>query len=476
MLVVISDMHFEEERSDYIEGEGVTVGFSRNTPGHEYYALGSALASEARRNGAQKMDLVLAGDLFDLHRTTLWFEGENRHARPYVPDAEVDASVEAKILEIISAIVAEPDVEESFAALRLLASGRYREDAGGEGEEREFPIPVEVHYIPGNHDRLTNATPAIRRRVRGLLGLGEGEQPFPYSVFFDNPRVLVRHGHEYDPYNHSVDHTLTDRLPVHLPDEEYENPSFGDFITTEVAVRFPKVLRRVYGDGEILKSRILATIYRRLLEFDDLRPQSALLNFLLSIPDEDVPEGEVWSVLSRVARQILEEIHDNPFLRGELRKMNKKGPHPVDAVEAYLNLKAWRPGIPLTAARLYTRYAVSEETSGGPAVMAARESVVQDGSVRFVIAGHTHHPQVALLAAGRHGGSYYVDTGTWRNRIPATPLYDGFGRLRTTTYAIIYRSDENAEDGPGPGGLKTESFSYWSGFSQTWSEEEEHSP
>ncbi len=28
--------------------------------------------------------------------------------------------------------------------------------------EREFPVEVSIHFLPGNHDRLANATPAIR--------------------------------------------------------------------------------------------------------------------------------------------------------------------------------------------------------------------------------------------------------------------------------------------------------------------------
>src|SRR5215216_4791592 len=100
MLVVISDLHFEEEKSDAIadeEGNSLNPSeFRRNTPPEAFRRLTAWLANEARRSGAQRMDLVLAGDIFDLHRTTLWFRENPREARPYVNSAEVDEALEVK--------------------------------------------------------------------------------------------------------------------------------------------------------------------------------------------------------------------------------------------------------------------------------------------------------------------------------------------------------------------------------------------
>ena len=67
MLVVISDLHFEEESSDVIPGIGnhPPVAFSRNLPGRAYRSFIAHLATEAARNGAKKLDLAFAGDIFD---------------------------------------------------------------------------------------------------------------------------------------------------------------------------------------------------------------------------------------------------------------------------------------------------------------------------------------------------------------------------------------------------------------------------
>src|SRR5215218_8450360 len=96
MLVVISDLHFEEEESDFLAGgEGERPYFSRtlfrrNTPVEAYRRLIAWLAAEAHRSRAKHMDLVLAGDVFDLHRTTLWFKDNPDDVRPYVKSTDVE--------------------------------------------------------------------------------------------------------------------------------------------------------------------------------------------------------------------------------------------------------------------------------------------------------------------------------------------------------------------------------------------------
>ncbi|MBX6762160.1 MAG: metallophosphoesterase [Rubrobacteraceae bacterium] len=461
MLAMISDSHFEEERSDRIEGEGgSSLGFSRNAPARAFWRFVATLASEAERRRAERVDLVLAGDLFDFNRTDLWFSGEER---PYHFGEDGSGSaVESKALEILSAIAAEPEVAGSLEALRAFASGRYVED----GEEREFPVPTALHYITGNHDRLAGATPRLRREIRRLVGLGGKDEPFPNQILFEDPRVLVRHGHEYDRYNFALDCGGMDEIPVELPAAYYARPNLGDFITTEVAVGFPRVFREVYGDEEILADETLAAVYLRLLEFDDLRPQSALLNFLLNVGGSRLPEEEIWGLLEPVAGRILDSIRESPFLLEEMERLERKGrPDVLDAVRAFLGLRGWRFGIPLGAARLYTRHAVREETGTGPVPFAARERALRDGAVRFVVAGHTHDPRLALLASDADDERYFVDTGTWRSRIPSTPDLREFGHLRTLTYVMVYGAKEG---GGSPDG--TESFDYWSGFSHRTSD------
>jgi hypothetical protein len=64
---------------------------------------------------------------------------------------------------------------------------------------------------------------------------------------------------------------------------------------------------------------------------------------------------------------------------------------------------------------------------------------------------------------------YYIDTGTWRNRIPSTPDEKGFGRLKALTSVVAYGRDEDPGKAPPPQDeKKVWSFDYWSGFTQRW--------
>jgi hypothetical protein len=71
MIVVISDLHFEEEARDAIrnaDGE-VELSHPRNIPANAYCRLIGALAKSAERASPDSMKLVLAGDIFELYQT-----------------------------------------------------------------------------------------------------------------------------------------------------------------------------------------------------------------------------------------------------------------------------------------------------------------------------------------------------------------------------------------------------------------------
>jgi UDP-2,3-diacylglucosamine pyrophosphatase LpxH len=468
MLVVISDLHFEEELSDHLPGSGsfppVTV--SRNLPAIMFHSFVAHLANEARRNEARRLDLVLAGDLFDIHRTSLWFTDNPGRLRPYVACNEVDQALEAMILRVLMAIMEEREVNAALEIFRLLAQGRYREQ-----EEKDFPVPASLYYLPGNHDRLANASPGVRRAVRDALGIEGDSAPFPHVLTFEPERALIRHGHEYDRYNFSLELAAGERIPVHLPDDAYSQAPFGDFATVDIASRMPHAFRKYHGDTPIVSDRVLRTVYERLLEFDDLRPQSAMLPFLLNIPEPHVDPVLVWRAIEPVVRQMLDDLNDDPFLTHWLDQMDKKWQlDAIDVVQAALRLKSWRlAGIPLGLARFVSNTTISGwKEQEQPQAFAVAEQLVADGSARFVVAGHTHRPATELLAHGSAGEQYYVNTGTWRNRIPAAADYTGFGRLKAMTYAIIYGPDEDPGAHRRPG--KIASLDVWSGVTQRWYE------
>lgn len=97
--------------------------------------------------------MVLAGDIFELTRSALWLENG---LRPYIHLNDINAGspMEARIAAILATITQEERVAETLAIFRSL--------------ETILQRPVGFHYIPGNHDRLANATPLIRHQVQNL--------------------------------------------------------------------------------------------------------------------------------------------------------------------------------------------------------------------------------------------------------------------------------------------------------------------
>jgi len=82
-----------------------------------------------------------------------------------------------------------------------------------------------------------------------------------------------------------------------------------------------------------------------------------------------------------------------------------------------------------------------------PELMAQREELLQQKKVRLVIAGHTHHPQICLIASDKESDRFYVNTGTWRNRIPSTPDERTFGRIKALTYVMLFSAEEDRKVG-----------------------------
>jgi 3',5'-cyclic AMP phosphodiesterase CpdA len=460
MIAVISDLHFEEESCDTIHGEDGEDELSvpRNISAAPFCRLIADLARAAERNRADDLCLVLAGDVFELYQTALWFDGDEE-LRPYQSTVEDGSPLERKLLRILDATADEKPVREALELFRLLTSGRYFDGS----EEKDFPVPVSIEYLPGNHDRPINATAALRRKARDLLGMGDASERFPNYLLLENPSALIRHGHEYDFYNFAADYSGAGRIPLHVPQAEYDAPTFGDFITIDVLARLPVEFRRVHTPEGILADPVKRKVYLRLLEFEDVRPQSALLPYLLKMRGHDSSEQEIWAVLEPVVHNVLEAIHDHPFLHQWLDEWGKAWrPDRTDLARLGLKALTWRKGISLTEAKAIGWLSGKAEKSVIASVY--REEVVQEGTVRSVICGHTHSPTMEVATMHGERECQFFDVGTWRHRMPMAHDESGFGSVKSLTYLILYGSQGSAEMGSSE--EAPEPFDYWSGTSR----------
>jgi len=458
MIAVISDLHFEEEASDVISSNGKQLIFRRNLDPKAYRSFISHMADEARRRYAKNFELVIAGDVFDLNRTTLWFNDE---LRPYVSVDEVSPQLEKKVLTIIDAIAAEPAVAQTLTLFRNLAAGKYKthDSTARDWVDLAFPCPVRITFLAGNHDRMANASSAIRKRICELMGMREVES-FPHYALFENPDALVRHGHEYDTNNFAIDLPDKEPIPLKVDEAGYAQANFGDFITVDIAVRLPYMFRHKYGDEQILKDPVLSALYLRLLQFDDVRPQSALLDYMLDDSKGKFSAEEAWEKLVPIMQDLMAEIHDNKFFRYWLSRRAKPwAPAELELARGLLQMGGWRNRPAREAARKITRFMLGGE-SDKPELFAMREDLVTQNKVQVVLSGHTHSPNVCLIKSDESGDRFYINTGTWRDVIPSAPDGRTFGRMRALTYVTLYAKAEQSES--------CNSFDYWTGLTKDW--------
>jgi len=154
---------------------------------------------------AEELILVFLGDIFDINRSDTWFK-DSRGVRPW--------SNYQKLLG--------KDRDDNDAALRDIsmqiledifkANPEFFGDGQSTGYLRQFLVScsqkgiktVKVDYIPGNHDRLCNCWPEMRKLVCDKLDLKwDTQKPFEVerSYASEGYPVFAFHGHVVDPNN-----------------------------------------------------------------------------------------------------------------------------------------------------------------------------------------------------------------------------------------------------------------------------------
>lgn len=434
MIVVLSDLHFSEAQSTQIGAKR----FNRNIPYETFRGFFTEINSYARANGIQSIDLVLAGDILEITRSGIWFEGQDR---PYIAcqDVQPGSSTETTLLKIIDAISQEDHVRETLALFRNI--------------QEKFDIPVRLHYLLGNHDRLANATPEVRAKVRSLFGLNSDDHPFKrHHLFYQRngkPFCLVRHGHIYDPVNFSMRVDKLETIPTDFSDDLYDYACLGDITTVEFGAALPHVFREVYGQKAILNKKHLNALYQRLIEFDDVRPSQALLSFLFSTPG--VKKRKTWLLMKPCFESVILSLQKNRQFRKEILKLAVIPFWKKMLIIGLLNSGALNRGLPYWLVKRLIKMASKQIKLKSQAKWVKKEALISDNDsgVKCVISGHTHTPEVTLISAKHGEDRYYINTGTWRNVIPATKNFKNFSRLKSMTKLLIFQPEENPDQSDG---------------------------
>jgi len=439
MLIVISDLHLEE----CTWGVNPALRANRNMEPKAYQKFIRTMSKEAAVNRALSVDLVLAGDIFEMNHSNIWYEDV---IKPYVNLSEIHpgSEHEKKILRLLDMIGDEGRVNGSLALIRDF--------------QKYFDVELRLHYLLGNHDRLINATPATRAKARALLGMPASEEILPHTFTYysqEKPLAFVRHGHEYDPSNFSKNYRNASMIPANIPEEEYAQPPVDDFSAIELIYKLPYLFMRHYSAERIKRNRSLKNLYYRLIEFQDVRPQNALINFIFNTPG--LTRKETWKYLEPIILEELNTLRKDPILNLPLLQGN--------ALKKILRLNPLRKSIPYSLVKRVSSSITNRISNNEANLPAIKEELLQKNgdSVRCIISGHTHQPLVALLDAEDGVERYYFNSGTWRNQVPVSPNQTNFGRIKTFSNVVVYGAEENHSH--------TETRSIWSfdfsaGFSQ----------
>ena len=509
MIVVVSDLHFQDVQ---LEPPGVRVDPNVPAEALERFFRGIARRTEDDiRAGRRIKDVtfVLAGDIFELHRSERWFSsdverGNPDNLRPYMATGPLnlrdpkDRALDAVIARVLGGIVhsdgapvpQKPSGGAGTAASldKLTPQMQAIRDAWAKPDRYRFPVPVRFVYRPGNHDRLANLSPTVARAVRELLGIGGsdsetratlGSWRFPHRFVDPRHGVLIRHGHEYDASNCEF---FLGRPRSVLTDDLYDRPTIGDLVTVDVAGRLPNLFRATYSDA-LDPGAEDGRLYRRIREIDDLRPLGAIVDWVLySAADGAAARAAadggkaVWkSKLSPVLGFVVQELAKNRFLSEWMQRHDKRGPDRMDVLQAALSRPSVRALGRMTLGsagviRMLLRAATADRDAGklGPNAMPDLDKLLKaelslgeevdpkdERFLTFLVSGHTHNPGVdaakSVSADGRE--IFTIDTGTWRRLIRRCRDGKTFATTRMATYAIVYADDE------GPG----HRFQVWTG-------------
>ena len=428
MLVVLSDLHFSEAQSTRI-GD---FSFNKNLPVETYQAYFKEINQVAIANGIKKVDIVLAGDVLEITRSGIWFENGDR---PYQDNRAIlpGSSTEGTILRILNAIRQEDRVRETLDLFRNI--------------QNQFDVDVELHYILGNHDRLVNATPQIRESARKMFGLPGDDSLFNHQYLAKNELgeifCLIRHGHEYDPMNFSEDIQALEVIPTEFSEKVYGAAPLGDIVTIEFGAALPHYFLKEYGEIEILKNPILKALFERLMGFDDVRPTSALLAYIFSTPG--VKKRQTWEYMAPCFNRLLTTLSETPEFVTEITQAASLSGAQRLLLRGLLSSDLLKRDVPYWMIKQLMKQVSKEIKLSSPAKWAKKEALIQDktSSCKCVISGHTHFPEVSLMSAKKGDERYYINTGTWRNTIPATRNFEGFGRLKTMTKVIVFQPSDN---------------------------------
>lgn len=435
MLLIISDLHWVDE----------TAG-KHNLPGSVYSKFLERLRCierfEERRRRITEVQVLFLGDIFDVVRSRLWFKRAGNvgaQVRPWgtlqgVMD-HTHPDVLVKTRSILQRILDCQNVQEACKAFqdwkaRLTAKG----------------VPVTFSCVLGNHDRFLHTDAQARSMVIDALNLDHTQ--FPLTKTFEDYGVVAFHGHELDLFNFSL--PAGGRYPFGRV--AYGRPSIGEAITIDLVARIPHLLEyRLKAEGVARPQAILS----KLENIDNIRPVAAIFDWLSTYGK--VLHSSLPAILDQVMQKICREFSRLPFVNDWSRvvdqtwipssagKLQRWGARLFDLdFDEYIGkIKSLESARNLLLAGTSSSDPTEEfdRVRNHEFFRALRHELAKLEDRKYLVYGHTHHPQIIPVYSDAKEERMLINTGTFRPRIYRA-MTGGFVKMKTLSYAVFYNRNE----------------------------------
>jgi UDP-2,3-diacylglucosamine pyrophosphatase LpxH len=471
MLAIISDLHFCDgtATNKNVRPEAFEIAL------RDLYDQAGSLAD---KNGSANLDLVMLGDVFDLLRTTRWFEDKDGTevtvgGRPWGTPAALDgAAPPPPVLDRAHRILDEI-IDKNQGALDTLGGKR---DGALHLDKR---VTVRRILLPGNHDRLALHDDKLYARMRAAIGAVDeqklgAEGIFPHRIQMPAYGLLARHGHEWDSLN--FESFLPGATAADYDDGKYLPAPIGDPITTEIAARVPYEMHRRLANIAALTDEDRKEIDRRLVRVEDVRPLLASIQWVYQEVAHihqtlgDDKARAVRAALDDSVRAIVDDFRRLDFYK-EWVDRHHRWFHFDDAEKIKAVLDALSVVSVDTVDRLAPVFEKILDRAASPdddRTGAAREhaELVRMGTqgMHFVVYGHTHEAEQAPLTASPDIESLYLNTGTFRQRVFLTDDRKGFSASDYMSYVSFSREDEAATWRNAKKNIRGPGYSAWTGL------------
>jgi len=263
MISIISDIHLSDGTTSFnVHKEAFLNVFKNN------------ILNEVKDNEAKELKIILLGDIIDTGRTDYWLR-ILKDERPWnAPKHKLDPTSAMNpdsglMLKHYSAVLNSIFAHESTIGF-FQALNEIKDTIGGS-------IPVEIHYVVGNHDRILNCLPSLQDAIKSKLSSYASNEVIFRNEFRDTSdySILCRHGHEFDENNYGRE--------VYA----YLNGEDADEIN-----RFKAELYKVQSIGEVITAELMSGLIYRL---NKLKANSEFINAVKDINNiRPMTDAFIW--------------------------------------------------------------------------------------------------------------------------------------------------------------------------------------